>query len=151
VHHLNCSKSQVQDSLNHLAIFSENPQLMAGWINTHRLEEGEQESRDSYQNHQTHNNAARETTTTHTSLNDCRRLEPDTETMMSSWCIMKSGSSCCWYGKYARLSAMYISSFRGVFYTRAHAEQATATQWSNSNRTQLHNECCETCIGELTE
>lgn len=38
------------------------------------------------------------------SRNDWSRLVPDTEIIMSMWWIMKRGSSCTWYGKYAKLS-----------------------------------------------
>lgn len=40
---------------------------------------------------------------------------PDTERVMSMWCIMKRGSSWLWYGKHARLSAMNSNMLTSVF------------------------------------
>lgn len=51
----------------------------------------------------------------HTSLKVCKRLLPETERVMSIWCIMKRGSSWLWYGKQARLSAINNSMFTSVF------------------------------------
>lgn len=50
-----------------------------------------------------------------TSLKVCNKLLPDTERVMSMWCIMKRGSSWLWYGKHARLSAMNSNMLTSVF------------------------------------
>lgn len=50
-----------------------------------------------------------------TSLKVCSKLLPDTDRVMSMWCMMKRGSSWLWYGKQARLSAINSSMLTSVF------------------------------------
>lgn len=51
-----------------------------------------------------------------TSRKACKRFDPNVEIIMSIWWIIKSGSSCTWYGKYAKLSAKYNNCAKGVFW-----------------------------------
>ena len=58
-----------------------------------------------------------------TSLKVCNRLLPETDRVMSMWCMMKRGSSWLWYGKQARLSAINSSMFTSVFCRKKRGEK----------------------------
>lgn len=75
----------------------------------------------------------------HTSLKVCNRLLPETDRVMSMWCMMKRGSSWLWYGKQARLSAINSSMFTSVFCRNK--EKRRKEQWRVSAWYKLALQC----------
>ena len=82
-----------------------------------------------------------------TSLKDCSRLLPETESVMSTWCMMNSGSSWLWYGKYAMLSAMNSSRFTSVFCRRQHIRRLG--QPTQTIHYRLWQRSCRPAVSQL--